>query len=52
MVKTFRDEEMDERVLSWVLRADAHRVDILSEIDSLSAAQLIEAKGGKILGLR
>ena len=45
MVKTFREDEMDERVLSWVLRADTHRVDILSEVDSLNAAaELVRAK--------
>jgi hypothetical protein len=45
LVKTFRDDEIDERVLAWIFRADTTRVDIISEIDAQNAAaELVEAK--------
>jgi hypothetical protein len=45
IVKTFSDDEIDERVLAWVFRADTHRVDILSEVDAMNAAaELVRTK--------
>lgn len=45
IVKTFTDNEIDERILAWIFRADTTRHDVLSELDAHNAAQqLVEAK--------
>lgn len=45
VVKTFRDDEIDERVIAWIFRADTTRNDVLSELDAVNAAaKLVEAK--------
>jgi hypothetical protein len=45
VVKTFRANEIDERIIAWIFRADTTRNDVLSQIDAQNAAAaLVEAK--------
>ena len=45
VAKTFRADEIDERVLAWIFRADNNRFDTLTELDALEAARkLAQAK--------
>lgn len=45
VVTTFCDNEIDERVLAWIFRADTTRSDVLSAVDAQNAAaKLVEAK--------
>lgn len=45
VVKTFCDDEIDERIVAWIFRADTARHDVLTELDAMNAAaQLVETK--------